>query len=607
VDKLSYEQLEQLVRSGQISRRDLLKRVGLLGISVPVAASLLAACGDDDDDDDDVPAQPGTTPAPADDDDDDDDDTDVETPEPDDDDDDDDEDDDDDDDDTAAPDDDRRGGSITIVYSPTIIELDVHARNVGTLNEVSHYYYEPLVDRDENLEIHGLLAREMQVSDDGLTHTFLLQENVTFHDGAPFNADVVVWNVNRKIDNQLVLYDLLPLDEVRAVDEYTVEIVLTRPSPGVYGLLATRPWSMYNPEWVDSVPIETLSEEVNGTGPFRMVEYVPNEIMRLERNDDYWQEGLPYLDEVVFRVVPDINTRATMLETGEAQIALALTMQDIDRFAQTPGGPKVLEGEGSLQYYIPMNMVRFPTDELEVRQAINHAIDKEGIIQSVFLGRYATVATAVYLPPIMEGHSEAGVYEYDPDLARQMLEDAGWVENGDGIREKDGEPLSVVFLTRRGQVTGDFEIAELIQAMLLEVGVDCQVELQESATFLDAATVPSDEATYNLLNLTVRTVTLDAEYTMLTFYSCDSRAPRYFNRAYLCDEQVDEWIEQSFAAPTLEERNAIYVDIIRRVHELAPIIQLFDSIETVAVAENLEGVYYDPAHVNWPAKYAWLS
>jgi peptide/nickel transport system substrate-binding protein len=601
VDKLNYEQLEQLVRSGQISRRDLLKRVGLLGISVPVAASLLAACGDDDDDDDDEPAQPGTTPAPADDDDDDDDDADVETPEPDDD------DDEDDDDDTAAPDDDRRGGSITIVYSPTIIELDVHARNVGTLNEVSHYYYEPLVDRDENLEIHGLLAREMQVSDDGLTHTFLLQENVTFHDGAPFNADVVVWNVNRKIDNQLVLYDLLPLDEVRAVDEYTVELVLTRPSPGIYGLLATRPWSMYNPEWVDSVPIETLSEEVNGTGPFRMVEYVPNEIMRLERNDDYWQDGLPYLDEVVFRVVPDINTRATMLETGEAQIALALTMQDIDRFAQTPGGPKVLEGEGSLQYYIPMNMVRFPTDELEVRQAINHAIDKEGIIQSVFLGRYATVATAVYLPPIMEGHSEAGVYEYDPDLARQMLEDAGWALNGDGIREKDGEPLSVVFLTRRGQVTGDFEIAELIQAMLLEVGVDCQVELQESATFLDAATVPSDEATYNLLNLTVRTVTLDAEYTMLTFYSCDSRAPRYFNRAYLCDEQVDEWIEQSFAAPTLEERNEIYVDIIRRVHELAPVIQLFDSIETVAVAENLEGVYYDPAHVNWPAKYAWLS
>lgn len=586
------------ILSGQYSRRDLVKRAALLGISAPVVASLLAACEDDDDSDvsaddveeDDADEPAGDTEDEADDD--------VE-----------DEDENDEDDDAAAeePEGDRQGGTITFVYSPTIIDLDVHGDNVGTTNEVSHYYYETLFDRDENQEVHGHLATDAELSDDGLVHTLTLQEGVTFHDGNEFNAEVVVWNINRKMDNELPLWDLFPLDNIEAVDDMTVDITLTRPSPGLYGLLASRVWSMYNPTWVDEVGEDALSEDANGTGPFRLVEYVPNEIMRLERNEDYWQEGLPYLDEVIFRVVPDINTRATMIESGEADVALALSMQDIQRFSEAEDGPKVVLGTPSLQYYITINTQLAPLDDVSVRQALNHAVDKEGIIQTVFLGEYAEVATAVYLPRVIDGYSDAGAYEYDPDRARELLEETGWVENGDGIREKDGEQLTINLLTRRGHTTGDIEIAELVEAMLGEVGVNCEVEIQESATFRDAATVPVEDADYNLLNLSVRTVTNDAEYTMLTFYSCDSAAPRYYNRAYFCDEQVDEWIDESFQAPTLEERNEFYVDIIQRVRDLAPIIMLFDSIESVAVNPNLEGIYYDPAHVNWPAKYAWLS
>ena len=94
---------------------------------------------------------------------------------------------------------------------------------------------------------------------------------------------------------------------------------------------------------------------------------------------------------------------------------------------------------------------------------------------------------------------------------------------------------------------------------------------------------------------------------METFYACDSAAPRYYNRAYFCDEEVDQMIEESSAIPTLEGRNEIYANIVQRVFEQAPVIMLFDVIETAAMQTDVQGVYLEPAGVNWPAKYAWIQ
>lgn len=584
------------VVSNRLSRRDVLRRAFVLGLSMPVISGLLAACGGDDDT---APTAAGTTPAaPAT----------GQTPAP----------------STQQPaspasagtpeavtertavtGQGKPGGSLTITFSPTTNDIDVQSHNTGTVNEVAHYHYETLFDRVED-GVQNLLVQDAEASEDGLNHTWRLQQGVTFHDGSDFNAEVVKWNFERKVNNKLPLWDLIPWDTIEVVDEHTIDVTLTRPYPGIFGVLAAKTYSMYSPTFVERVGDDGVKNQASGTGPFKVDEYIPNEIVRMSRYENYWQEGLPYLDEVIFRVVPDRNTRATMVESGEAGMSLGVSIQDIERFLTTDG-IQVMQGIGSQQAYITMNNRKPPLDDVAVRQAINYAIDKEGMIQAVYLDKYARVAKAVYVNPTIDGFVEAGSYDYDPDRARQMLDEAGWVEGSDGIREKDGERFTINIHTRSGADSADVELVELTQAMLQEVGIDLEIVVLDSAAFLAAVTVEPEASQYNLVNLTWGTFTGDADYIMQTIYACDSAAPRYYNRAYFCDEQVDEMIVESEQAPTLAARNEIYADIIRRVHELAPIIQLFDLIQNVPMRDNLKGVYLEPAGINWPAKYAWFE
>jgi ABC-type transport system substrate-binding protein len=288
-------------------------------------------------------------------------------------------------------------------------------------------------------------------------------------------------------------------------------------------------------------------------------------------------------------------------------MAFDLSIQDIDRLKSNPD-IEILEQFGSRQWYITLNNKKAPTDDILVRKAINLAVDKQGIIDSIYLGTYASIARAVYLMPTIDGYSDAGAYEYDPEQAVALLEEAGWVDaDGDGVREKDGQPLALDLYTRQGGAAGDIETAELVQAMLAEVGIQTNIIVEDGASFVASVTKVPEEATYHMANLSVGVYTGDAEYIMLTFYACDSAAPRYYNRAYFCDPAVDALIEESEATTTMEARNEIYAQINKMVFDQAPILQLFDVLQTVAIHSNVEGVYFEPAGNNWPGKYAWLE
>jgi ABC-type transport system substrate-binding protein len=501
----------------------------------------------------------------------------------------------------------KYGGTLNVAYVSTRTDIDVQSANQGALNEVAAYFYETLFDRLGDGSVVGLLVKDWEISDDGLVHTWTLQEGVTFHDGSEFNADVVKWNLDRKVELKKPLWDLIPFESVEVIDPLTVQVTLTRPSAAVYGILSAKTWSMYSPSFVESVGEEGILSQASGTGPFMVEEFIPNEVLRLVKNPNYWQEGLPYLDEVIFQVIPDINTRATMLEAGDVDVAFDLSIQDVARFK---GNSEIttMQELGSRQWYITMNNAKAPLNDVKVRQAVNHAVDKEGIIRAVFLGEYAQVANAVYLMPTIDGYSEAGNYAYDPEMAASLLEEAGWVDgDGDGIREKDGEPLVLKMYSRRGASAGDIEIAELVQGMLRTVGVEVEINVLDSAAFVSTVTKVPEEADYDLVNLSVGVFTGDAEYIMLTFYACDSAAPRYYNRAYFCDPEVDALINESLMSPTMEERNAIYETINKMVVDQAPILQLFDVIVTISMRNDVKGFYFEPAGNNWPGKYSWLD
>lgn len=496
------------------------------------------------------------------------------------------------------------GGTLTIAFVAQATHLDVNSVNLPTINELAHYFYETLYDRDAHGHVKGLLVREDRVTADGLTWIWRLQPNVRFHDGSPFNAAAVRWNLDRKFHKRQPLFELLPFKNWEVLDDLTVRVTLARPAPNLRSILVAKTFSMYSPAFVQRVGDDGVKSQASGTGPFAVTEFRPNEAVRMRKNARYWQSGLPHLDEIVFRVVPDINARAAMLEAGDADVALALSIPDAERLKKKRGF-KVQEALGSQQYYITINNRKPPFNDVRVRWALNHAVDKQGIIKTVFLGN-AKPSTAVYINPAVDGYVYAGMYPYDPEKARRLLDEAGLPIGPGGVRMRDGRPLSLELVTRKGAVRGDFEIAELVQGMLRAVGIDVRLTVLDVATFIPRTWLPPERATYDLVNLTVGTFTGDAEYVLRTFYHSTAVAPRFFNWAFYANPIVDSLIDESVKATTHPGRNKIYYSqIIKQVFHDAPVIMLIDVTQQVAMRDTVHGVYLESASNNWPAKYGW--
>jgi ABC-type transport system substrate-binding protein len=504
--------------------------------------------------------------------------------------------------------DDRYGGNLKVGVA-SIVHLDPNDVNQYGLNEIVQLFYETLFDRNEDGEVVPLLIKEVSQSDDGLVHTWKLHEGVKFHDGSDFNAEAVKWNVMRKIDEEKPMGSMLPISNMKVVDDHTLEITLSRLYTGMYNILAVKTFSIYSPSFYEEVGSDGIKTQASGTGPFKVDSYTPNEKLELVKNDDYWQDGLPYLDSVTIMEVADANTRATMLEAGEIHVAVGTSIQSLEQL-KLDENIKVLTGPSSRHYYVSMTNIYEPLDDKRVRQAFNYAIDKEGILEAAFKG-YATVADVTIVNEAVSGYSPAAThpYPYDTDKATALLAEAGWTDSdGDGILDKDGEPMELILRTRKGAVPGDYETAELVQGMLLNVGVKVNVDVADTASFLAELNQPIEDAPhYDMVNLTWGTFTGDAEYVMKSYVACDAAPPKYWDYSHYCNEEVDALIAKGDEVPTVEERNEIYAQILDIIREDAPTLFLFNGLSTIATRSDVNGLYLDPAQTIWPVKYAWLD
>jgi len=180
---------------------------------------------------------------------------------------------------SAASSEPQPGGTLRVAV-PEILHLDVASVNQIGINEISQLFYGTLFDLSPEGEIVPLLVKDVEISEDGTVHTWTLHENVKFHDGSDFNADVVKWNLDRKIETQGPLYDFIPFESIEVVDPLTVRVTLANPYIPMYNLLAIKTFSMYNPAHLEAVGEEGLRTQAIGTGPFVVAEYIPNESLR---------------------------------------------------------------------------------------------------------------------------------------------------------------------------------------------------------------------------------------------------------------------------------------------------------------------------------------
>ncbi|RLA93916.1 MAG: peptide-binding protein [Deltaproteobacteria bacterium] len=355
-------------------------------------------------------------------------------------------------------------------------------------HEIASLCYNGLVKYDKDLKLVGDLAESWDVSDDKLTITFHLRKGVKWQDGVEFTAEDVMFGYQTIIDpNTPTAYagDFQEVEKAEVVDRYTFRVKYKKPfAPG----LASWNYLIVLPAHILKGKDITRSELVRnpmGTGPYKLKEWKTGEKIVLVSNHDYF-EGRPYIDGVIYRIIPDLATMFLELKAGNIDY-MGLTPTQYLRQTDTPKFKKNFRKYKYLSFsytYLGYNLLNPKFQDRRVRQAISYAIDKEEIIEGVLLG-LGEVATGPYKPGTWQYNPDVKRYPYNPEKAKELLREAGWIDtNGDGIIEKDGKPFEFTVITNQGNDQRK-KVAEIIQRRLSEVGIKMKIRILEWATFIN--------------------------------------------------------------------------------------------------------------------------
>ncbi|MGC9334561.1 MAG: ABC transporter substrate-binding protein, partial [Anaerolineae bacterium] len=349
-------------------------------------------------------------------------------------------------------------------------------RNAST---TAWHMYDTLVWVNEEGILEPALAEDWDVSEDGSEYTFYLRQDATFHNGEPFNADAVVFSWERAKDAGFEYSNLWQLaTTVEKIDDYTVKIATDGPDALFLTTVADN-WALVPPGYFQEVGQEGFDEHPVGTGPYEFVEWVKGERIVLKANPDYWREGAPKIENLIFRPIPESATRAAAIQTGEVDIVTRLSSEEAQSLLGVPNVTVIKYAQARVYYIAFNNMttgVGQPTEDPLVRQAMNYAVDVDSIIDSLFDG-FAKPAIGFVATGEL-GYDNAEPFGYDPDKALDLLAQAGYP---DGFEMDMACPA--------GAYTHFEEVCEAVAGYLGEVGVQINLEIMESGHYweLEAA------------------------------------------------------------------------------------------------------------------------
>jgi peptide/nickel transport system substrate-binding protein len=347
-------------------------------------------------------------------------------------------------------------------YPITVSRLDPHRASISQDATTLFPVYDRLVHLSPDGELIPGLAESWEFSEDGLTLTLRVRPNVTFHDGATLDAEAVKANLDRgkSIEGSSVATDLAAMESVTVVDPMTVEVHLTQPNVAIIGSFADRAGIVVSPkalaEGVD------LDANMVGAGPYRMVSHVHGDSTKYERNEDYWdQERVPKVKNLEVRVIADDNARLNAIRTGQIS-ATTISARQVSEVENNEDLRLMFNTE--LQYtYIVQNRARANQDDVRVRQAMVHALDREAICENLLEGR--CLITDQPFPPGYFAYNDEipqVLYPYDPERAKELMAEAGVSD------------MAVSMLMPAGLPTYP-EIAEIIQAQWAEIGISVEI------------------------------------------------------------------------------------------------------------------------------------
>jgi len=394
----------------------------------------------------------------------------------------------------SAQDEPQTGGRFTWGYDRDFTKMDPVASGWADPGYNALYEYTMIRHPDTGLPV-AALAESWEVSEDALTWRLKIRDGLKFHSGAPANAEVVAQNFNVFRDpeqGQNAIFWATVTDVT--AEEDTVVVSVEKPFAAFPETLATEYSMIYNPAARAEAGDQFGATSADGTGPFTLTEFTPGNQVVMTRWDEYpgsnieflENKGVAYVDELRWVPILESGNRAIEIEAGNVDAVNNPGGQDVDRLKGN-SDLVVNEWPNPANVFLSLNHqnTELGFDDLRVRQAISHAIDREGIAQAVYFGH----AVATY-GPIASNWKwyEPGVEQFnqfDPDKAKALLDEAGWTEGSDGIREKNGVKLSWTNVNF-GNQPFNRPIVEAISANLRDIGVDMTSEHLELAAYSEA-------------------------------------------------------------------------------------------------------------------------
>ncbi len=506
---------------------------------------------------------------------------------------------------TPTPESPRAGGILVIGRTEDTESLDPHRTTTISSAEVLFLTNDTLVTLDYDMSIKPGLAERWDISPDGTVYTFHLRRDVRFHSGKPLVASDVKFTFEKWLatEGSPTAYLIRPIERIETPDDHTVVFHLKEPYAIFLDNLASSWASILNEEAVRQAGDDYGVTTVDGTGPFRFKEWIKGERLVVERNPDFrWgppiveNAGPAHLDAIEFRVIPEAATRLAELEAGSIHFTGDIPPVEVQRLEKVPGVQIVRFGQLNTTF-IGFKLGKAPLDDIRVRRAINHAINKKEIVEGAYYGMaeeaWGPIAPATwgYNPAVRQ----IG-YGYDPDAARRLLEEAGWMPGPGGIRQKDGRPLKILLMYSTGPQSD--VIIPMVQAQLRQVGIDTELRLLEWTAYLAALRAGEHE----MMWMWVRYTTADILY--FYFHSSQRPAPNRFDWA---DERTDELLRVSRTAVDPEERLRAYHELQEIVVREAIWAPLLHAQGLVGATRSVQGLRVHPANILYKGLDLWLE
>jgi peptide/nickel transport system substrate-binding protein len=461
---------------------------------------------------------------------------------------------------------------------------------------VAGLIFDGLVRYDKDLTIIGDLAESYEISDDGLQITFHIRKNLKWHDGVEFTAEDVMFGYKTIIDEKtpsLYKEDYLQVKKAEVLDKYTFRVTYDKPfAPALssWGSPIALPKHLLEGK---DIAKTVFGRNPVGNGMYKFGEWEPGQKVVLEANPDYYQ-GMPYIWRYVWRIVPDRATIFMELKAGGID-TMELTPFQYTRQTDTVFFKKNFRKftYPSFSYtYLGFNLKHPWFSQKKVRQAIAHAIDKEELVKGVRLG-LARPATGPYVPDTWPYNPDVKRYDFNPDEARRLLEEAGWHDdNGDGVLEKEGRDFEFTILTHTGSSTA-VAAASIIQWRLSKVGIKVNIRTIEWSTFVNEFLNKGRFETV----LLAWGISLDPD--QYDIWHSSKTGGKGLNYIDFKNEEVDRLLEEGRRTFDIEKRKKAYYRIQEILAEELPYIFLYVPKTLTIVHARFYGIEVTPLGIGY--------